>query len=84
MRFLTVDAVREVADILSNMTIGELQTSFDPIAFTKAKVSPNPRPGGWDDDGMTPGWESYQELVEFWSGCNRWERSPVRIGKASN
>ena len=54
VRFLKPDEVRDVADALSQISVEDLQARFDPIAFTKAEVYPNPRPGGWDAEQLEP------------------------------
>jgi hypothetical protein len=52
VRFLNPDEVREVADVLSQITAEDLRARFDPTAFTEAGVYPNPRPGGWDAEKL--------------------------------
>jgi hypothetical protein len=71
VRFLNPDEVREVAEALSRITVQELQTRFNPIAFTKAEVYPNPRPGGWDAEELESLLLVYPELVGFFRDAAR-------------
>ena len=65
VRFLKPDEVRDVADALSKISVQELQARFDPIAFTKAEVYSNPRPGGWDIEQLESLLWIYLQLVGF-------------------
>ena len=63
--FLNPDEVRKVADALSQISVEDLRARFDPIAFTKAEVYPNPRPDGWDTDQLESLLWVYPQLVGF-------------------
>lgn len=67
VRALTPEEVREIASALKKITIDDLKSRFDPVAFTKAGVYPNPRPGGWDSEELEPLLFYYPQLVDFFS-----------------
>jgi hypothetical protein len=71
VRFLTPNEVRAVADALSEISVEDLRARFDPIAFTKAEVYPNPRPGGWDTEQLEPLLWIYPQLVGFFRDAAR-------------
>jgi hypothetical protein len=71
VRYLTPEEVRAVAELLSTISVEELRQRFDPAAFNAAKIYPNPRPGGWDDEEIEPLLEMYPELVEFFQNAAR-------------
>jgi Domain of unknown function (DUF1877) len=71
VRFLNPDEVREVADALSQISVEDLRSRFDPIAFTKAEVYPNPRPGGWDTEQLESLLWIYPQLVGFFRDAAR-------------
>ena len=71
VRFLMPEEVREVADALSQITVEDLRQRFDPVAFTKAQVYPNPRPGGWNSDELESLLWVYPQLVGFFRDAAR-------------
>jgi hypothetical protein len=71
VRFLNPDEVRAVADALSQISVEDLRARFDPVAFTEAKVYPNPRPGGWDMEQLEPLLWIYPQLVGFFHDAAR-------------
>ena len=71
VRFLKPEEVREVAEALTRISVHDLQSRFDPIAFTEAKVYPNPRPGGWDLEQLVSLLWIYPELVSFFHTAAR-------------
>jgi hypothetical protein len=71
VRFLNPDEVRKVADALSQISVEDLRARFDPIAFTKAEVYPNPRPGGWDTEQLESLLWIYPQLVGFFRDAAR-------------
>jgi len=71
VRFLTPDEVREVADALSRISVEDLRARFDPVAFTRAKVYPTPRQGGWDIEALEPLLFTYRQLVGFFRDAAR-------------
>ena len=71
VRFLKPEEVREVADALSQISVQDLQSPFDPIAFTKSEVYPNPRPGGWDMEQLESLLWIYPQLVGFFRDAAR-------------
>jgi hypothetical protein len=71
VRSLNPDEVREVADALSQISVEDLRSRFDPIAFTKAEVYPNPRPGGWDTEQLESLLWIYPQLVGFFRDAAR-------------
>ena len=81
VRFLKPEEVREVAEALIHISVHDLQSRFDPVAFTKAKVYPNPRPGGWDLEQLVSLLWIYPELVNFFRIAARgWRRGSAIIG----
>ena len=71
VRFLKPEEVREVVDALSKISVEDLRSRFDPVAFTKAEVYPNPRPGGWDMEQMESVFWIYPQLVAFFRDAAR-------------
>jgi hypothetical protein len=71
VRYLTPVEVREVADALGKISVEELRARFDPVAFTKAQVYPNPRPGGWNITELESVLFIYPQLVEFFRQAAR-------------
>ncbi|HEY9697739.1 MAG TPA: YfbM family protein [Trichocoleus sp.] len=71
VRYLTPEEVRAVAELLSTISVEELRRRFDPAEFNAAKIYPNPRPGGWDEEEIEPLLEMYPELVEFFQNAAR-------------
>jgi hypothetical protein len=71
VRFLKPDEVQKVAYALSQISVEDLRARFDPIAFTKAEVYPNPRPGGWDTEHLESLLWVYPQLVGFFRDAAR-------------
>jgi Domain of unknown function (DUF1877) len=71
IRFLKPDEVVAVADALSQISVEDLRSRFDPIAFTEAEVCPNPRPGGWDIEELESLLWVYPQLVGFFRDAAR-------------
>ncbi len=71
VRFLKSEEVREVADALGKISVEDLRALFDPVAFTKAEVYPNPRPGGWNMEQMESVFWVYPQLVGFFRDAAR-------------
>jgi hypothetical protein len=71
VRYLTPDEVCEVAETITKISVDDLKARFDPAAFTKAKVYPNPRPGGWDTDQLEPLLFYFPQLVSFFQEAAR-------------
>lgn len=65
VRCLTTAEVREVAEALDKVSVEELQSRFDQEAFNRAKIYPNPQPGGWDIGELESLWFVYPLLVGF-------------------
>jgi hypothetical protein len=66
VRFLTTSEVREVADALSRITVDDLRSRFDPVAFTEADIY------GWDDDiELEILLDYYPRLVAFFGAAAR-------------
>lgn len=71
VRYLDPEEVRAVADALSGVSVDDLRARFDPVAFTEAKVYPNPRPGGWDMEQLESLLWVYPQLVGFFREAAR-------------
>ncbi|WP_190980849.1 YfbM family protein [Nostoc sp. FACHB-280] len=70
VRYLNPEEVREVAELLSAISVEELSQRFDVDAFNAAQIYPNPSPGGWEEE-IEFLLEIYPEFVQFFQNAAR-------------
>jgi hypothetical protein len=63
VRSLSPDEVRALARIPAE----ELQRRYDAAQFNAHRIYPNPRPGGWDKEGLDELIDLYPRLVDFFA-----------------
>ncbi|MBD2455534.1 YfbM family protein [Nostoc sp. FACHB-87] len=71
VRYLNPEEVREVAELLSAISVEELRQRFDVDAFNAAQIYPNPNPDGWDEEEIEFLLEIYPEFVQFFQNAAR-------------
>ena len=64
-RWLEPEDVSAIAQELAKISVSDLEARFSTDAFNKGHIYPNPRPGGWDRDGILGAVQIFPKLVRF-------------------
>ena len=71
VRSLNPEEVRAVAEVLSQISEEDLAARLDPEAFNRAKVYPDPWPGGWDHESLELLLPVYSQLAAFFEAASQ-------------